>query len=142
MSKLLFLSLIIFSYATYGQSYSNGSKFIAYKLTYADKDGNVKASIDLKDVTIEINSSSKLITINGPGNYYEKYFYNEYNKNVVVKGNYFDLFTIYKSYSSESDKPLTDVLVVMKEPKTEQATSLKFFKLTGANQGDLTYYFR
>lgn len=139
MKFLLGTFFILFSCTLKGQSYTNGPKFILYKLVYTDMDDNIIESLDLKQATMKIETNIKLITINQPGGYYEKYYYSEYNKDIVAKGKYYDMFTIYKSFSSKSNTPLTDVLIFTKAPRTQRLTGIK---LMFKDKGFITFYIK
>jgi hypothetical protein len=138
ISLLLFLTIL--THHVTGQVYANGPKFFAYKSVYADLDDNVKNTTNFKsDITIEISSTSKIILVTYPTKFFEKYYFTEYNKDILVKGKYYDMFTISQSYTSESNNSITDVLLFSKDYKNNKLISMKYYF---ADKGFITLYLR
>ena len=129
MNKISFIisiaTILLLGFPSYCQSYLNGPKFYVYKIVSSDLNENIISSTDVKNVSIDINSKSKIISIIHPLNYIEKYYYNDYNKNLHVKGKYYDIFTIINSKSSRGNSLNTDLLIFTKIPRKEHLTSLK-----------------
>jgi len=111
--------------------------FVLNKMVFTDMNDNVTYARDLKQVYLRIDTQNKTIKINHPENYFEVYYYNRIDKNLNANGSYYDIYGIYRSYTSKGNSNLTDALILVKDPASNRLISIKmYFK----DKGVLTFF--
>jgi len=137
LSVILVIIFIPLSGKSQKQLYSNGSEFRVIRYIHTDVNGNVVNRNDnVKKTSFIIDNYKKILTVKMDAVYSEYFHYNKIER-IKSNGNTRDVFSIYRSYSSENrDKTITDKIVLDIDASNN---SLKSYILSG-NGSSITFY--
>lgn len=140
-SLILTVILVIIFIPLNGQNqkqlYSNGNEFRVIRYIHTDVNGNIITRNDnVKKTSFIIDNYKKILTVKMDAIYSEYFHYNKIER-IKSNGNTKDIFTIYRSYSSENwDKAITDKIILDVDVTSNR---LKSYILSG-NGGSITFY--
>ena len=105
--------------------YSNGPKPKILRVeSVRTKDNKVLGTLPIENGWLDIDTEKKIIKIYNSPTVVDKYYYNEFNKNISAKGIFIDMFSIKKVETSLGYEDKIEVLVFRKNLKTDELESI------------------